>query len=109
MVASPSVSERDKRWLKVLGTLNEGQARLFVAERALAEGRGGVSRLAQLTGMSRATITKGAAALQRRGRLTAPDPGRIRRPGGGRRRVTRGAQAAGPPADAPGRCPGRAV
>jgi transposase len=87
MVASPSVSERDKRWLKVLGTLNEGQARLFVAERALAEGRGGVSRLAQLTGMSRATITKGAAALQRRGRLTAPDPDRIRRPGGGRPRV----------------------
>ena len=55
------VSEAEKRWLKVLGTLNEAQARLFVAERALALGRGGISRLATLTGMSRPTIKIGRA------------------------------------------------
>ena len=36
----------------VLGTLNEYQARLYVAEKALAFGRGGITRLASLTGMS---------------------------------------------------------
>ncbi len=47
MLTSASVSEAEKRWLRVLGTLNEHQARLFVAERALALGRGGISRLAK--------------------------------------------------------------
>ena len=50
------VPERDRHWLRVLGTLNEAQARVFVAQQALAEGRGGVSRLSRLTGMSRPTI-----------------------------------------------------
>jgi len=39
--------------VRVLGTLNEYQARLFVAEKALQLGRGGISHLSQLTGMSR--------------------------------------------------------
>lgn len=84
MAASASVEKRDRRWLKVLGTLNEFQARLFVAERALAMGRGGMSRLAKLTGMSRTTITTGAAELQRPGPLRIPDEGRMRRAGAGR-------------------------
>jgi len=46
--ASPSPSER--HWLRVMGTLNEYQARLFVAEKALDLGRGGTSRLSELTG-----------------------------------------------------------
>jgi hypothetical protein len=57
--------------LRVLGTLNEYQARLFVAERALRTGRGGMSQLARLTGMSRVTITKGIAEL-RAGRALVP-------------------------------------
>jgi hypothetical protein len=32
-------------------TLNEAQARVFLAQKALEEGRGAVSRLARLTGM----------------------------------------------------------
>jgi hypothetical protein len=36
---SPSPEER--RWLRVLSTLNEYQARLFAAEKALEMGRGG--------------------------------------------------------------------
>ena len=50
----------EQRWMRVLSTLNEFQARLFVAQRALELGRGGISRLAALTGMSRPTITKRA-------------------------------------------------
>ena len=53
----------ERRWLKVLGTLNEYQARLFVADKALDQGRGGVTRLSELSGMSRMTITKAVAEL----------------------------------------------
>ena len=87
MAARRSVSDADRRWLRALGTLNEYQARLFVAERALALGRGGVSRLASLTGMSRSTIAKGTAELEGRTSLLAADTGQIRRAGGGRRRI----------------------
>ncbi len=88
MAARASVSEADRRWLTALGTLNEAQVRLFVAEQALRLGRGGISRLARLTGMSRATIAKGAAELQsRRPRRPRAEEARIRRAGGGRRRV----------------------
>jgi len=60
VVARPTSSaSSEKLWLKVLGTLNEYQARLFVAERALELGRGGITRLSRLTGMSRVTITQG--------------------------------------------------
>jgi len=81
------VSEAEKRWLKVLGTLNEAQARLFVGEKALALGRGGISRLSKLTGMSRPTIIKGAAELTRPRPVTLAESGRIRQAGGGRKRV----------------------
>ncbi len=82
-----TVSEGERRWLRVLGALNEAQARLFVAERALEMGRGGISRLSKLTGMSRLTIYKGAAELRGKGRLIVAQAGRIRRAGGGRKRV----------------------
>jgi len=36
-----------RTWMRVLGTLNEYQARLFVAEKALQLGRGGISHLSQ--------------------------------------------------------------
>lgn len=78
------------RWLKVLGTLNEFQARLFVADKALELGRGGVSRLAQLTGMSRPTISKGMTELEGGTSLPPAEGGRVRKPGGGRKRVEEG-------------------
>ena len=76
-----------KVWLKVLSTLNERQARLFVAERALTLGRGGISQMSQLTGISRPTIMKGAAELLAKGGLPPVTEGRVRRPGGGRKKV----------------------
>jgi hypothetical protein len=74
------------RWLKVLHTLNELQARLFVAEKALELGRGGVTLLSRLTGLSRPTIYKGMRELRQE---TGPEPasGRLRRAGGGRKRA----------------------
>jgi hypothetical protein len=87
MASKGSVSGAEKQWLKVLGMLNESQARLFVAQKALELGRGGISRLCELTGMSRPTIYKGAEELQAKGRMSAAEAERIRRPGGGRKRV----------------------
>jgi DDE family transposase len=86
MSTKATVSLAERHWLKVLGTLNESQARLFVAQKALELGRGGVSRLSELTGMSRPTINKGAAEL-----AGEPSPlgasGRVRMPGAGRKPV----------------------
>ena len=97
MAVSAHVSEGEKYWLKALGTLNEFQARLFVAQRALEVGRGGISRLAALTGMSRPTIRKGAAELQGRGRFRPAAAGRIRQAGGGRPRADEDLRGRGPP------------
>ena len=77
-------------WKKVLGTLNEYQARLFVAERALDLGRGGITHLARLTGMSRVTITQGVRDLRGTARLRSASSGRVRNPGGGRKKVEDG-------------------
>lgn len=87
MATSRKVPDSDRRWLRVLGTLNELQARVFVAQRALQEGRGGISRLSRLTGMSRPTIMKGIAELESKGSLPRAETGRVRRPGGGRKPV----------------------
>jgi hypothetical protein len=85
--AGVSASLTERRWLRVMGTLNEYQARLFVAEKALELGRGGITRLSRLTGMSRVTITNGIAELRGSGRLREPEAGRVRAPGGGRKKV----------------------
>ena len=82
-----SVSKVERRWLKVFGTLNEFQARLLAADKALDMGRGGISRLSALTGLSRTTITKAAEELGRGGKLAKPGDGRTRRAGGGRKKV----------------------
>jgi hypothetical protein len=73
--------------MRVLSSLNEAQARWFVADKALDLGRGGISRLSELTGMSRTTITKAIGELLGRGALIAGTTGRIRREGGGRKKV----------------------
>src|ERR1700674_588253 len=82
---TPAVGE--KTWLRILETLNEYQARLFVAERALQLGRGGISHLSHLTGMSRVTITQGLSELHTGRKLRAAADGRVRQPGGGQKKV----------------------
>jgi hypothetical protein len=83
-MSDPTVSESDRHWLLVLSSLDEMQARLYVAQRAIELGRGGASRLSRLTGMSRPTIAKGMREL----RDSAPElaSGRLRRRGAGRKK-----------------------
>src|SRR5712664_995680 len=72
-------------WLKVLATLNEAQARWYVAQKAIEWGWGGIQRARALTGMSRGTIIKGMCELRRPERLGISE--RVRQPGSGRKRV----------------------
>src|SRR5215471_4784154 len=71
-------SPQERRWLRLLSTLNEFQARLFAADKALDQGRGGISRMSELTGMSRTTLTRAVAELTRGGKLEPGAEGRIR-------------------------------
>jgi hypothetical protein len=70
--------------LKVLGALSESQARWYVAREALAQGRGGLKAMYELTGMSRPTILKGIRELQQQKELPRE---RVRQQGGGRKRL----------------------
>jgi hypothetical protein len=80
-------SPEETRWLKLLSVLNEYQARLFVADKALDLGRGGISRMSALTGISRTTITKAVGELTQRRRLKFLSGERIREAGAGRKKV----------------------
>src|SRR6516164_2622985 len=80
-------TKTEKRWLKVLSTLNEFQARLFVADKALDLGRGGISWLSRLTGMSRTTITKAVQELHSGKELCVPPERGARQAGGGRKKL----------------------
>src|SRR5579871_1274718 len=73
------------RYVRVAGTLDERGRRAVAASEALALGWGGVTTVAQATGLSRATIGLGIKEL--RGVVASAPPGRVRRPGGGRRRT----------------------
>ena len=68
--------------LKLLKTLNESQARWYVASEAAAMGRGGIQAMHELTGMSRPRIIRGMREIRTQ-KVLASD-GRIRRSGGGR-------------------------
>jgi hypothetical protein len=87
MIRSTRHTATESRWLKLLGTLNEYRARLFVADKALDQGRGGISRLSELTGMSRTTITKSVSELNSRKELAVAERGQIREACGGRKKV----------------------
>jgi hypothetical protein len=64
--------------------LTEKQRRLLAGAAARALGRGGGARMARISGLSRPTVYAGVRELD-----MSPEPrGRIRRPGGGPRRLT---------------------
>ena len=60
---------------------------MFVADKALDQGRGGISRLSELSGMSRTTITKAVAELNSGKKLIVAERGQVREAGGGRKKV----------------------
>ena len=72
-------------WIKTISGADEVQARRFAAAIALEIGRGGVSRVVELTGMSHLTIDKGIKELKETEKLEVPK--RLRSPGGGRKRI----------------------
>ena len=68
----------------VLPHLNEKQRRLLIAAEAKALGWGGISKVAQATGVSRVTIHKALTEIESKKVI----PERIRKPGGGRKDIT---------------------
>lgn len=64
-------------------TLHERQWRVFLATEALKTGVGGISRVSRLSGADRKTVRKGVVELH-----YPPLTGRVRRVGGGRKKLT---------------------
>jgi transposase len=74
-----------KRFSTLSKFLDERSRRLLAGAESLALGRGGISTVARVTGVSRPVIRQGIAELKdRKAALT----GRVRRPGGGRKRIS---------------------
>jgi len=73
------------RYARVAEVLDERSRRAVAASEALALGWGGITAVARATGLSRTAIRRGIAEL--RGTVPRAAPGRIRRPGGGRKRI----------------------
>jgi hypothetical protein len=85
MIRAAQARAARRRYRQMAPVLNEQSRRRFVALEAQAFGRGGVSLMARISGLARSTIYSGLSDI-RDNRL--PPPGRIRRPGGGRRKKT---------------------
>lgn len=71
-----------KRYREVAPVLDEQGRRRFAAAEALALGRGGVSLMARITGLTRPTIYRGISDIRNK---RSAGPGRIRKGGGGRK------------------------
>ena len=76
------------RFSQVASVLDERRRRLWAAAEAKAVGYGGVSLLARVTGLSRATIHAGLKELA--SGITALPNGRVRRAGAGRKPLVHG-------------------
>ncbi len=79
------ISEHDfqEKYAAIFPRLDERQRRLIAAADALFLGRGGVSRVSRASGLSRTTIHRGRAELD----AGSPANRRIRKAGGGRKRM----------------------
>jgi len=66
---------------RLVAVLNEKSRRRFVGLLALQQGRGGIEHLSQMTGLSRPTLRRGRAEVQRVERPT--ERSRVRKVGGG--------------------------
>jgi hypothetical protein len=78
-------SDLGKKLAGVWPLLDERTRRLLAANEARALGRCGVSAVSRACGLSRKAISKGIKEIEAG---TAPPPGRVRQPGGGRRKIT---------------------
>ena len=73
------------RFRLLAGELDERALRLWAAAEATALGRGGTAAVVRATGIAASTIRRGRAELASG---ESPGAGRVRRPGGGRKRLT---------------------
>jgi hypothetical protein len=78
-------SDLRKKLAGVWPLLDERTRRLLAANEARALGRCGVSAVSRACGLSRKAISKGIKEIEAG---TALAPGRVRQPGGGRRKIT---------------------
>jgi len=78
--------QTENRIKTMLPFLNEKQRRLYLATEAEAVGRGGVSQVSRISGVSRITIAQGIKELREEPR-EALQKERCRREGGGRKKV----------------------
>lgn len=78
-----------KKIKRVMPMLNEAQQRLYLASEADALGRGGITKINKLTGVSRVTITKGVKELESGEyyKNQQDESGRIRAKGAGRKPI----------------------
>jgi hypothetical protein len=76
---------------RLMVTLNEKSRRRLVGLLALQWGRGSVERLSEITGLSRPTIRRGRAEVQKVERSAQHN--RVRRLGAGRKRVEKNSRA----------------
>src|SRR5919198_256029 len=93
------IAQIRKRYTLAAGTLDERGRRTLAASAALTAGWGGISLVARATGLSRVTIglvaratglsrvTIGLGVKELRGTVAVAAPGRVRRPGGGRKKT----------------------
>jgi hypothetical protein len=74
---------------RVFSELNERNRRRFAGVLANEEGYGGISHLAEITGLSRTTVARGSREIERSNRNL---PSKIRQSGGGRPLVEKNSQ-----------------
>ena len=82
MIDEDSLRKLESRNAAILPELDERQRRLFAAAEARAVGHGGIAAVSRVTRIAASTIGRGLKDI------AAPDtlaPGRVRRPGGGRK------------------------
>ena len=82
MIRSAQVRFARRRYKEMAPVLSEQSRRRFVAMEAQALGRGGVSLMAQISGLARRTIYHGLSDIRDR---RSAEPERVRRRVGGRK------------------------
>ena len=87
-MSHPDVEAISEKYATLEPVLDERARRLWAATEARAIGRGGISRVAEATGLSRITIRAGLNELQATPGGEGDVVGRVRRPGGGRKPLT---------------------
>src|SRR5665213_2010273 len=77
-----------KKYEEILPILNEKQTRFILAAEAKSMGRGGLSKVSSLSGISRVTLNLGIKELASMGTEDVIKNERVRRQGGGRKKET---------------------